>query len=85
MIKINKKKVAGICPVGMKKTVCPSIRATQETRTALLSLQREKNPRVDKIQELRSVLKERKKQGIAGDCESCSFNTPAGARSSGPQ
>ena len=39
--KINKKKIVGTCPVGMRKTVCPSIRKTRQFRTKLLALQRE--------------------------------------------
>lgn len=41
-MKINKKKIAGICPVGMRKTVCPSIKRTRQTRIKLLALQRQK-------------------------------------------
>ncbi|TLD40255.1 MAG: hypothetical protein JETT_3487 [Candidatus Jettenia ecosi] len=41
-MKINKKKIAGICPVGMRKTVCPSIKMTRQTRIKLLALQRQK-------------------------------------------
>jgi len=73
--KINKKKIVGICPVGMIKTKCPSIRRTRQIRVKLLTLQREKNVDNDQIIKLRSALKEKKKRGIAVDCETCSLNT----------
>ncbi|MFN3533726.1 MAG: hypothetical protein ACK41Q_14685 [Candidatus Brocadia sp.] len=77
--KINKKKIVGICPVGMIKTKCPSIRRTRQIRVKLLTLQREKNADADQIAKLRAALKEKKKRGIARDCETCSFNTVKGA------
>ncbi|MBW7898327.1 hypothetical protein B188_20130 [Candidatus Brocadiaceae bacterium B188] len=73
--KVNKKKIVGICPVGMIKTKCPSIRRTRKIRGKLLTLQREKNIDIGQITELRSALKEKKKRGIAVDCQTCSFNT----------
>ena len=77
--KINKKKIVGICPVGIIKTKCPSIRRTRQIRVKLLTLQREKNVNNDQIIKLRSALKEKKKRGIAVDCETCSFNTAKSA------
>lgn len=74
--KINKKKIVGTCPVGMRKTVCPSIKKTRQIRTKLLAFQRVKNVNTNQVTELRSVLKERKKHGIAVDCETCGYNTP---------
>ncbi len=73
--KINKKKIVGICPVGMIKTKCPSIERTRQIRVKLLTLQREKNIDNDQIIKLRSALKEKKKRGIAVDCETCNLNT----------
>lgn len=77
--KINKKKIVGICPVGMIKTKCPSIRRTRQIRVRLLTLQKEKKVDTDRVIKLRSALKEKKKRGIAGDCETCGFNTTKGA------
>lgn len=77
--KINKKKIVGICPVGMIKTKCPSIRRTRQIRVKLLTLQREKKVDTDRVIKLRSALKEKKKRGIAVDCETCSFNTAKSA------
>lgn len=77
--KVNKKKIVGICPVGMVKTKCPSIRRTRQIRVKLLTLQREKNADNDQIIKLRAALKEKKMKGIAGDCENCSFNKAKGA------
>ena len=73
--KVNKKKIVSICPVGMIKTKCPSIRRTRKIRVKLLTLQRENNVDPHQILKLRSALKEKKKKGIAVDCETCSFNT----------
>lgn len=73
--KINKKKIVGICPVGMIKTKCPSIKRTRQIRVKLLTLQREKNIDNDQIIRLRSALKEKKNRGIAVDCETCNLNT----------
>lgn len=73
--RVNKKKIVGICPVGMIKTKCPSIRRTRQIRVKLLTLQREKAVNTDQITRLRAALKEKKKRGIAVDCETCSFNT----------
>lgn len=77
--KINKKKIVGICPVGMIKTKCPSIRRTRQIRVKLLTLQREKNVDNDQIIKLRAALKEKKKRGIAVDCETCGINTSKSA------
>ncbi|MEK7806047.1 MAG: hypothetical protein AAB258_04815, partial [Planctomycetota bacterium] len=67
--KINKKKIVGVCPVGIQKTSCPSIKKTRQFRIRLLELQREKNVNTSQVVQLRSALKERKKRGIAVDCE----------------
>lgn len=77
--KTNKKKIVGVCPVGIQKTKCPSIKMTRQLRIRLLALQREKNVNTDQAVQLRSALKERKNRGIAVDCETCSYNTSASA------
>ncbi|TVL99320.1 MAG: hypothetical protein CV087_18370 [Candidatus Brocadia sp. WS118] len=73
--KINKKKIVSICPVGMIKTKCPSIKRTRKIRVKLLTLQRGNNVDPNQLSKLRSALKEKKNKGIAVDCETCSFNT----------
>lgn len=73
--KINKKKVVSICPVGMIKTKCPSIKRTRNIRVKLLTLQRERNSDAGQISKLRLALKEKKKKGIAVDCKTCNYNT----------
>ena len=77
--KTNKKKIVGVCPVGIQKTRCPSIKMTRQLRIRLLALQREKNVNTNQAAQLRSALKERKNRGIAIDCETCSYNTSASA------
>ncbi len=75
--KINKKKIVGVCPVGIQKTKCPSIKTTRQLRVRLLAVQRENNVNTDQVVQLRSAIKERKIRGIAVDCETCNFNTAA--------
>ena len=66
--KLNKKKVVSICPVGMIKTRCPSIRRTRQIRVKLLTLQRGRNIDTDQITKLRSALKTKKnKDGVGGN------------------
>ena len=77
--KINKKKIVGVCPAGIQKTKCPSIKMTRQLRVRLLASQRENNVNADQVVQLRSALKERKIRGIAADCETCSYNTSASA------
>ena len=77
--KINKKKIVGVCPVGIQKTKCPSIKTTRQLRVRLLALQREENVNTEQTVQVRSAIKERKKRGIAVDCETCSYNTSASA------
>ena len=80
--KTNKKKIVGVCPVGIQKTRCPSIKMTRQLRIRLLALQREKNVNTNQAAQLRSALKERKNRGIAVDCGTCSYNTSASAATS---
>lgn len=80
--KVNKKKIVSICPVGIIKTRCPSIRRTRQIRVKLLTLQRESNIDGEQITQLRSALKAKKKRGIALDCETCTFNTAGRASAS---
>ena len=83
--KINKKKIVGVCPVGIQKTKCPSIKTTRQLRVRLLAVQRENIVNADQVVQHRSALKERKIRGIAVDCETCSYNTSASAASAAPQ
>jgi hypothetical protein len=79
MNKINKKKVVSICPAGLQKTKCPSIKRTRQIRVKLLTLQREKKVDIEQVKSLRAALKERKIRGIAVDCETCVYNKSASA------
>ncbi|MCF6148798.1 MAG: hypothetical protein E3K37_09080 [Candidatus Kuenenia sp.] len=72
---LNKKKIVGICPVGMKKALCPSIKKTRQIHTQLMVLQRQKNADSAQIENLRQALKKRKSQGIAAECDTCIYNT----------
>ena len=75
--KINKKKIVGVCPVGIQKTKCPSIKRTRQLRVRLLAVQRENNVNTNQVVQLRTALKERKIRGIAVDCGTCNYNTSA--------
>ena len=77
--KINKKKIVGVCPAGIQKTMCPSIKTTRQLRVRLLTVQRENNVNTDQVVKLRTALKERKIRGIAVDCKTCNFNTAKSA------
>ena len=77
--KINKKKIVGVCPVGIQKPKCPSIKTTRHLRVRLLAVQRENNVNTDQVVQLRTALKERKIRGIAVDCKTCNFNTAKSA------
>lgn len=83
--KINKKKTVGVCPVGIQKPKCPSIKMTRLMRVRLLASQRENNVNTDQVVKLRAALKERKNRGIAADCDTCSYNTSASTTASASQ
>ncbi|MBM4053115.1 MAG: hypothetical protein FJ264_00280 [Planctomycetes bacterium] len=72
---LNKKKIVGICPVGIKKAICPSIKKTRQLHTQLMIAQRQKNADPVQIENLRNSLKARRTQGIAAECETCIYNT----------
>jgi len=63
--KTNKKKIVGVCPVGIQKPKCPSIKTTRQLRVRLLAVQKENNVNTDQVVQLRTALKERKIRGIA--------------------
>ncbi|OHB43412.1 MAG: hypothetical protein A2545_04230 [Planctomycetes bacterium RIFOXYD2_FULL_41_16] len=75
--RINKKKIVGVCPAGIQKTKCPSIKTTRQLRVRLLAVQRENNVNTDQVVQLRTALKERKIRGITVDCGTCCYNTSA--------
>ncbi len=74
--RINKKKIVSICPSRVARSVCPSIKKTRRIRRDLFRLQRDPSTTVATIDKLRSRLKQKKNQGIAVDCEGCSYNVP---------
>lgn len=80
--KINKKKVVGVCPVGILKTRCPSIKTTRALRVKLMAFQKEDTVKTEKVSQFQASLKARKIRGIAADCETCSYNTEAAAAAS---
>ncbi len=72
--RINKKKIVSICPSGVTRSQCPSIRRTRQIRRELLRLQRDRNTSEKTIDKLRLKLKQKKTQGIAVDCKECPYN-----------
>ena len=74
--RINKKKIVSICPSRVARAVCPSIKKTRRIRRDLFRLQRDPSITEKTIDKLRLRLKQKKNQGIAVDCEGCSYNVP---------
>jgi len=74
--RINKKKIVSICPSRVARSVCPSIKKTRRIRRDLFRLQRDPSITEKTIEKLRLRLKQKKNQGIAVDCEGCSYNVP---------
>jgi hypothetical protein len=74
--RINKKKIVSICPSRVARSQCPSIKKTRRIRRDLFRLQRDPSITEKTITKLRLRLKQKKNQGIAIDCEGCSFNVP---------
>lgn len=74
--RINKKKIVSICPSRVARSVCPSIKKTRRIRRDLFRLQRDPVITEKTIDKLRLRLKQKKNQGIAVDCEGCSYNVP---------
>ncbi len=74
--RINKKKIVSICPSRVARSVCPSIKKTRRIRRDLFRLQRDPSITEKTIDKLRLRLKQKKNQGIAVDCEGCSYNVP---------
>ncbi len=74
--RINKKKIVSICPSRVSRSVCPSIKKTRRIRRDLFRLQRDPSITEKTLDKLRLKLKQKKNQGIAVDCEGCSYNVP---------
>lgn len=74
--RINRKKIVSICPSGVARSQCPSIKKTRQIRRDLFRLQRDHSIPEKTIEKLRSRLKQKKNQGIAIDCNECSYNVP---------
>ncbi|MFQ5863329.1 MAG: hypothetical protein ACE5IC_09455 [Candidatus Brocadiales bacterium] len=70
----NPEKVVSCCPVGIRKSRCPSIRRTRELREEILRLARIPETPLDKLEVLRKKLRDKKKAGIAVDCPRCPYN-----------
>lgn len=75
----NPGKVVSICPVGIRKSLCPSIRRTRAIRKEILRLERNPSTQEERLETLRTRLAEKKKAGIAVDCPTCPYNTAKGA------
>ncbi len=72
--KTNKKKIVSICPSRVARSKCPSIKKTRQVRRDLLRLQRDPKTSEKTLEKHRLRLKQKKNQGIAIDCEGCSYN-----------
>lgn len=73
----NPEKVVSCCPVGIRKSWCPSIQRTRRLRKEILRLSRTPGTPLDKLDTLRKRLVEKKKAGITVDCPACPYNQEA--------
>ncbi|MCQ4573725.1 MAG: hypothetical protein NOU37_00530 [Candidatus Brocadiales bacterium] len=71
----NPEKVVSCCPVGIRKSQCPSIGVTRMLRKEILWLARMTDTPLEKLDEIRKKLRDKKKAGITADCPTCPHNT----------
>lgn len=71
----NPEKVVSCCPVGIRKSQCPSIGVTRMLRKEILRLARIPDTPLEKLDEIRKKLRDKKKAGITADCPTCPHNT----------
>lgn len=71
---INPEKVVSCCPVGIRKSQCPSIGVTRMLRKEILRLERMADTPPEKLGEVRKKLRDKKKAGITADCPTCPHN-----------
>ncbi|MHC4276727.1 MAG: hypothetical protein ACYSWY_02075 [Planctomycetota bacterium] len=82
---INPEKVVSCCPVGIRKSQCPSIGVTRMLRRETFRLGRTPGPNLDRIAEFRKKLRDKKKAGITGDCPTCRYNSGQAPRAVEPE
>ncbi|MEE9200925.1 MAG: hypothetical protein V3V45_05725 [Candidatus Brocadiales bacterium] len=83
----NPEKVVSCCPVGMRKSQCPSIGITRMLRKNLLRLEMLPDTPLERLEGFRKKLRDKKKAGIVADCPTCTHNTapkPEPAKASKP-
>ena len=73
----NTKKLLSICPVNLRKSVCPSVRKTRQIRRELLDESKAVVVNEKRLVSLRKRLRHRRVVGISVDCEACVYNTKA--------
>ncbi|HCN20197.1 MAG: hypothetical protein A3C38_00855 [Planctomycetes bacterium RIFCSPHIGHO2_02_FULL_50_42] len=73
---VNPEKVVSCCPVGMRKSQCPSIGVTRKLRKGIFRLEWMPEKPLDALEALRKKLRDKKKAGIAADCPTCIYNKP---------
>ena len=73
---VNPEKVVSCCPVGMRKSQCPSIGVTRKLRKGIFRLELMPEKPLDALEALRKKLRDKKKAGIAADCPTCIYNKP---------
>ncbi len=72
---INPEKVVSCCPVGMRKSQCPSIGVTRRLRKEILRLEMLPDTPLERLEGFRKKLRDKKKAGIVADCPTCTHNT----------
>lgn len=70
----NPEKVVSCCPVGIRKSQCPSIQRTRRLRKEILRLSRIPGTPPERLDSLRKRLTEKKKAGITVNCPACPYN-----------
>ncbi len=70
----NPEKVVSCCPVGIRKSQCPSMQRTRGIRKEILMLARIPETPLDRLDALRKKLRDKKKAGITVECPTCPYN-----------
>ncbi len=82
---INPEKVVSCCPVGIRKSKCPSIGVTRMLRRELFRLGIMPDTPPERLETLRKKLRDKKKAGITADCPTCRYNTGQAPRAVEPE
>ncbi|MCP4365065.1 MAG: hypothetical protein GY800_07165 [Planctomycetes bacterium] len=82
---INPEKVVSCCPVGIRKSQCPSIGVTRMLRREIFRLGTMPDTPLERLESLRKKLRDKKKAGITADCPTCRYNSGQAPRAVEPE